>query len=155
LVTHLLLRRPIGDDETEIRQHSDLILASLVEPAIRTIRIDTSDLYTFVPQIETYKAEIATHARRALEEERAQAGSPSSTQTWQSAWTVDSEAARSASSSLVPPKSARELFNEDAQRRHERERALDLVRTDVRRRVHRARHAAHFQVFFAALGVVS
>lgn len=140
---------PIGDEMTETRQHSDLILASLVEPAIeelgltvvradgierpgiitaqviehivncrlvvadlsfhnpnvfyelalrhamgkptvhlirtqdripfdieqfRTIRIDTSDLYAFVPQMETYKAEIATHARRALEEEGAAAG---------------------------------------------------------------------------------
>jgi hypothetical protein len=135
---------PIGDEATETRQHSDLILASLVEPAIeeldlsviradgidrpgiitaqviehiakarlvvadlsfhnpnvfyelalrhatgkptvhliraqdripfdidqfRTIRIDTTDLYAFVPQIETYKAEIATQARRALDDE--------------------------------------------------------------------------------------
>jgi hypothetical protein len=139
---------PIGDQESEMRRHSDLILASLLEPAIeeldlrviradgidrpgvitaqvvehitkarlvvadlsfhnpnvfyelalrhatgkptvhlirvqdripfdieqfRTIRVDTTDLYTFVPQIETYKAEIATQARRALEEE----GTPS------------------------------------------------------------------------------
>jgi hypothetical protein len=134
---------PIGEPDSEARQHSDLILASLVEPALaeldlkvlradaiarpgvitkqviehvakarlvvadlsfhnpnvfyelafrhatrkpvlhlirafdpipfdldqfRTIRIDTSGLYSFVPQIETYRAEIATHARRALEE---------------------------------------------------------------------------------------
>jgi hypothetical protein len=134
---------PIGEVESEIRQHSDVILAALVEPALtelglkvvradgiespgvitkqviehiakaklvvadlsfhnpnvfyelalrhatgkptihlirnsdripfdidqfRTIRIDTSDLYAFVPQIETYRAEIATHARRALDE---------------------------------------------------------------------------------------
>lgn len=140
---------PIGGDASETRQHSDLILASLVEPAIeelgltvvradgidrpgiitaqviehiakgrlvvadlsfhnpnvfyelalrhatgkptvhliraqdeipfdidqfRTIRIDTTDLYAFVPQIETYKAEIATHARRALDEEGTRAG---------------------------------------------------------------------------------
>lgn len=140
---------PIGDENTEMRLHSDLILASLVEPAIeelelgvvradgidrpgvitaqviehiakarlvvadlsfhnpnvfyelalrhatgkptvhliraqdripfdidqfRTIRIDTTDLYTFVPQIETYKAEIATQARRALDEENTPAG---------------------------------------------------------------------------------
>jgi hypothetical protein len=140
---------PIGDDESETRQHSDLLLASLVEPAItelgltviradgidrpgvitaqviehiakarlvvadlsfhnpnvfyelalrhatgkptvhlvrsqdsipfdidqfRTIRVDTSDIYAFVPQIETYKAEIATHARRALDEEGTAAG---------------------------------------------------------------------------------
>jgi hypothetical protein len=140
---------PIGDEATETRQHSDLILASLVEPAIeeldlrviradgidrpgiitaqviehianarlvvadlsfhnpnvfyelalrhatgkptvhliraqdripfdidqfRTIRIDTTDLYAFVPQIETYKAEIATQARRALDDEGTPAG---------------------------------------------------------------------------------
>lgn len=134
---------PIGEVESEIRQHSDVILAALVEPALvelglkviradgieapgvitkqviehiakaklvvadlsfhnpnvfyelalrhatgkptihlirnsdripfdidqfRTIRIDTSDLYSFVPQIETYRAEIATHARRAIDE---------------------------------------------------------------------------------------
>jgi hypothetical protein len=140
---------PIGAEESEDRQHSDLVLASLVEPAIselglaviradgidkpgiittqviehiakarlvvadlsfhnpnvfyelalrhatgkptihlvrlqdsipfdigefRTIVIDTSDLYSFVPQMETWKAEIATHARRALEEEGTPAG---------------------------------------------------------------------------------
>ncbi len=134
---------PIGDVDSEVRQHSDVILAALVEPALaelglkvvradgidtpgvitkqviehiakaklvvadlsfhnpnvfyelalrhatgkptihlirstdripfdidqfRTIRIDTSGLYSFVPQIETYRAEIATHARRALDE---------------------------------------------------------------------------------------
>jgi hypothetical protein len=139
---------PIGAEDSEQRRHSDLILASLVEPAIaelhltpvradaidkpgiittqviehilkarlvivdlsfhnpnvfyelalrhatgkptihlvrtedsipfdigefRTIKIDTSDLYAFVPQMETWKAEIATHARRALDEE----GTPS------------------------------------------------------------------------------
>jgi hypothetical protein len=140
---------PIGVDASETRQHSDLILASLVEPAVdelgltvvradgidrpgvitaqviehiararlvvadlsfhnpnvfyelalrhatgkptvhlirtqdripfdidqfRTIRIDTTDLYAFVPQMETYKAEISTHARRALDEEGTPAG---------------------------------------------------------------------------------
>lgn len=141
---------PIGDPDSEVRQHSDVILAALVEPALaelglrvvradgidapgvitkqviehiakaklvvadlsfhnpnvfyelalrhatgkstihlirssdripfdidqfRTIRIDTSDLYAFVPQIETYRAEIATHARRALDE-KAEAVNP-------------------------------------------------------------------------------
>jgi hypothetical protein len=32
----------------------------------RTITIDTTDIYTLVPQLETYKSEIASHARRAL-----------------------------------------------------------------------------------------
>lgn len=33
----------------------------------RTITIDTSDIFTFVPRIESYRAELATQARRALE----------------------------------------------------------------------------------------
>jgi hypothetical protein len=140
---------PIGDAASETRQHSDLILASLVEPAVeelgltvvradgidrpgvitaqviehvtkarlvvadlsfhnpnvfyelalrhatgkptvhliraqdripfdieqfRTIKIDTTDIYTLVPQLETYKAEIATQARLALDEEGTPAG---------------------------------------------------------------------------------
>ena len=35
---------------------------------VRTVRIDTSDIYTLVPKIETYRAEIASHVRRALED---------------------------------------------------------------------------------------
>ena len=34
----------------------------------RTIVIDTTDLYSFVPKIDTYKAEISSHIRRALED---------------------------------------------------------------------------------------
>ncbi|MDH7640963.1 hypothetical protein [Sphingomonas oryzagri] len=34
----------------------------------RTIVIDTTDHYTLVPKIDTYRAEISTHARRALED---------------------------------------------------------------------------------------
>lgn len=33
----------------------------------RTIVVDTTDLYTFVPKIETYKAEISSHIRRVIE----------------------------------------------------------------------------------------
>lgn len=133
---------PIGDEESEDRQHADLFLGSVVEPAVeelglqvvradqieqpgmittqslehilkarlviadlsflnpnvfyelclghvsgkptvqiirtsdripfdvnqvRTIRLDTTDLYSFVPRLETYKTEIATQARQALE----------------------------------------------------------------------------------------
>lgn len=35
---------------------------------IRTIRIDTTDIYSFVPRINTYRAELATQVRRALED---------------------------------------------------------------------------------------
>lgn len=35
---------------------------------IRTIRIDTSDIYSLVPRIDTYRSEIASQVRRALED---------------------------------------------------------------------------------------
>ena len=35
---------------------------------IRTIRIDTSDIYTLVPRIDIYRAEIGNQVRRALED---------------------------------------------------------------------------------------
>ena len=35
---------------------------------IRTIRIDTTDIYALVPKIDTYRAEIANQVRRALED---------------------------------------------------------------------------------------
>lgn len=34
---------------------------------VRTIKIDTSDIYSLVPKIETYKSEIGSQVRRALE----------------------------------------------------------------------------------------
>ena len=34
---------------------------------IRTVRIDTTDIYALVPQIETYRSEIASQVRRVLE----------------------------------------------------------------------------------------
>ena len=33
---------------------------------MRTIPIDTSGIYSLVPQLETYRSEIATHVRQAL-----------------------------------------------------------------------------------------
>jgi hypothetical protein len=33
----------------------------------RTIKIDTTDIFSLVPQIETYRSEIASQVRRALE----------------------------------------------------------------------------------------
>jgi hypothetical protein len=35
---------------------------------VRTIQIDTSDLYSFVPKIDTYRAEISNQVRRVLED---------------------------------------------------------------------------------------
>ena len=34
----------------------------------RTVKIDTASIYTLVPQLETYKSEIASQVRRALED---------------------------------------------------------------------------------------
>lgn len=34
---------------------------------MRTIRIDNSDIYSFVPKLESYRSEIAAQTRRALE----------------------------------------------------------------------------------------
>lgn len=134
---------PIGEDGSELRQHADLFLGSLIEPAleqfsltvvradmidkpgtitrqiieyllrsrlviadlsfhnpnvfyelalrhairlpvvqlvrasdripfdlnqIRTVRIDTSGIHAFVPKIDTYRSEIASQVRRALED---------------------------------------------------------------------------------------
>ncbi len=33
---------------------------------VRTISIDTSGIYSLVPQLDTYRSEIATHVRQAL-----------------------------------------------------------------------------------------
>jgi hypothetical protein len=37
----------------------------------RTVRIDTTDIYSLVPSLETYKSEITNHARRVLEDAEA------------------------------------------------------------------------------------
>jgi hypothetical protein len=34
---------------------------------VRTITIDTTDIYSLLPKIDTYRSEIATHVRAALE----------------------------------------------------------------------------------------
>jgi hypothetical protein len=33
---------------------------------VRTVVVDTSDIYTLVPKLETYRSEISTHVRAAL-----------------------------------------------------------------------------------------
>jgi hypothetical protein len=35
---------------------------------LRTVKIDTSSIYTLVPQLETYRSEIANQVRRALQD---------------------------------------------------------------------------------------
>jgi hypothetical protein len=38
---------------------------------VRTVIIDTTDVYTLVPKLETYRSEIATQVRAALADEKA------------------------------------------------------------------------------------
>jgi hypothetical protein len=61
----LALRHASGKPTVQLIRANDRIPFDLEQ--VRTIKLDTASLYGFVPQIETYKAEIATHARRALE----------------------------------------------------------------------------------------
>jgi hypothetical protein len=68
----LALRHALGKPTVHVIRTQDRIPFDIEQ--FRTIRIDTTDLYAFVPQIETYKAEIATQARRALDEEGTPAG---------------------------------------------------------------------------------
>jgi hypothetical protein len=55
-------RRPI----VQVIRFADRIPFDLDQ--FRTIQIDTTDIYSLVPQLETYRSEIATQVRRALEE---------------------------------------------------------------------------------------
>jgi len=43
---------------------------------VRTVVIDTTDIYALVPKLETYKAEIATHARAAMSDPESGVGNP-------------------------------------------------------------------------------
>jgi hypothetical protein len=68
----LALRHATGKPTIHLIRAEDDIPFDLDQ--FRTIKIDTSDLYAFVPAMETYKAEISTQARRALEEADTAAG---------------------------------------------------------------------------------
>lgn len=61
----LCLRHVSGKPTVQIIRASDTIPFDVNQ--VRTIRLDTTDLYSFVPRLETYKTEIATQARQALE----------------------------------------------------------------------------------------
>ena len=56
-----LCRKPI----VQIKRHIDFIPFDIQQ--VRTISIDTTDIYTLVPKIEVYKSEIANQIRAALE----------------------------------------------------------------------------------------
>ncbi|WP_210259299.1 hypothetical protein [Agrobacterium sp. a22-2] len=61
----LALRHAIKLPIVQIIRASDRIPFDVNQ--MRTIPIDTSDIYSFAPKIETYRAEVANHVRRALE----------------------------------------------------------------------------------------
>ena len=61
----LCLRHTSGLPTVQIIRASDPIPFDLQQ--YRTIQIDTTDIYSLVPKMETYKSEIATQVRRALE----------------------------------------------------------------------------------------
>lgn len=61
----LALRHSVKLPIVQIMRASDKVPFDVNQ--MRTILIDTSDIYSLVPKIETYRAEIANQARRALE----------------------------------------------------------------------------------------
>lgn len=61
----LSLRHASGLPTVQIIRTADTIPFDLQQ--YRTIQIDTTDIYSLVPKIETYKSEIAVQVRRALE----------------------------------------------------------------------------------------
>ena len=62
-------RRPV----VQIIQKSDRLPFDVNQ--VNSLVIDTTSMYTFVPQIETYRAQIATLARKAIEDP-ARVGNP-------------------------------------------------------------------------------
>ena len=63
----LSLRHAFGLPTVQIIRSSDTIPFDLNQ--VRTIQLDTSSIYTLVPQLETYRAEIANQVRRALNDQ--------------------------------------------------------------------------------------
>lgn len=61
----LALRHAVRLPIVQIVRKSDNVPFDINQ--MRTIQIDNTDLYSFVPKIEVYKSEIAAQARRALE----------------------------------------------------------------------------------------
>ena len=68
---------PLADGADTIRK-ADKIPFDLDQ--FRTIRIDTTSIFTMVPNLQTYKAEIATQVRMALKDPDS-ADNPVSTST--------------------------------------------------------------------------
>lgn len=62
----LALRHAMRLPVVQVIRSSDRIPFDLNQ--VRTIRIDTSDIYALVPKIDTYRSEIASQVRRALDD---------------------------------------------------------------------------------------
>lgn len=61
----LALRHAVRKPIVQIIRKADSVPFDINQ--MRTIQIDDSDIYTFTPQIDSYRAEISAQARRALE----------------------------------------------------------------------------------------
>lgn len=77
VIADLSFHNPNVFYELAIRHAARLPVVQLVRAAdripfdvnqMRTIHIDTTDIYTLLPRVETYKAEIASQVRRALDD---------------------------------------------------------------------------------------
>jgi hypothetical protein len=77
VIADLSFHNPNVFYELAIRHAARLPVVQLIRAAdripfdlnqIRTIKIDTSDIYALVPKIDTYRAEIGNQVRRALED---------------------------------------------------------------------------------------
>lgn len=62
----LALRHAVRLPVVQVIRSADRVPFDLNQ--IRTVRIDTSDIYALVPKIDTYRSEIASQVRRALED---------------------------------------------------------------------------------------
>lgn len=70
----LCLRHVSGLPTVHIIRQADKIPFDIAQ--CRTIEIDTTDIYSLVPKLETHRSEIALHARQALENESQTADNP-------------------------------------------------------------------------------
>lgn len=77
VIADLSFHNPNVFYELAIRHAARLPVVQLIRAAdripfdlnqVRTIKIDTTDIYSLVPKIDTYRAEIASQVRRALED---------------------------------------------------------------------------------------
>ena len=77
VIADLSFHNPNVFYELAIRHTARLPVVQIVRAAdkipfdinqVRTIKIDTSDIYSLVPKIDTYRSEIASQVRRALED---------------------------------------------------------------------------------------